>query len=124
MLGVLQGRPIFFARLSGTRVMAVPRLPDEVWRLVLAHLAAMRVQRVWRRWSRFGHAARWHRWWSAIRHHMGEARWRALVPYAHVRREWRREAPSWVLSEDLDLDCIVKEARQGLWGARWAWLTV
>ena len=64
----------------------------------------------------YGHARRWGRLWRATRAHLGELSWRRLFAYSNVRREWRNEAPSWLLSDDADVACILREAQGHLWG--------
>ena len=41
-----------------------------------------------------------------------------LYRYANVRREWRTEAASWLLTDSKDLEIILEEARINLWGNR------
>lgn len=87
-------------------------LPADVVELIVAHHAASRLQRAWTRWRLYAHARR--PAWRAVR--LPTAAWRALFPYARVRREWRVEPESWRAPEDLD--AVVREARAGLWGPR------
>lgn len=96
-------------------------LPDDAWERVYHHVAALTLQRWWRRTSHYGHARRRH--WPAVRAHLHACgAWRALVLYEQVRREWRTEALSWLVTDDFDT--IVAEARAGLWGPRARWLDV
>ena len=68
-------------------------LPEELRALVLAHRAALTLQRAALRWLRYGHARR--AGWPRVRAHLARVgAWPALAPYAFARREWRREAAS------------------------------
>ena len=92
------------------------RLPVEVQELVLAHRAAMVVQRGWRRWTLFAHTRHPH--WYEIRRHLDvHGVWREMVAYAQVRREWRQEAESWTWVDTRVATVLRDEARRGMWGA-------
>ena len=93
------------------------RLPDDLAGLVLEHEAALVLQRRWRLHTLCGHARR--PAWPAVRAHLRDVGvWRALAPYAAVRREWRCEAESWLCVDASEADVLVREARRGLWGPR------
>lgn len=112
---VCTARP-FFSRSAGVQhAMAWPlgaRLPPELVALVRRHAAAARIQGAWRRWDLLAHARRAP--WAEVKAGLGDAHWRALLPYAGVRREWRHECASWLACADLGV--IRAEARAGLWG--------
>jgi hypothetical protein len=91
------------------------RLGPDGARLVLAHLAAGCIQRAWLRYSLMSHARRAQ--WSTVADHLRSVgAWRALLPYSHVRREWRAEVASWRHVDDPGP--LLVEARHGLWGTR------
>ena len=96
----------------------LPRLPPELWALIHAHAAATLIRGRFLRWVRFGHARK--PGWDLTRLHLPGPVWRRLLPYAQVRREWRREAASWELCTAFDLALILHEAEAGAWGPRWA----
>ena len=95
------------------------RLPEDVRELVYAHGAAMTIQRSWWRATRYAHARG--TVWEGVRAHLGTSACRTLVAYPDVRREWRREAGSWLETDEETLDVILAEARAGMWGkpSRW-----
>lgn len=95
----------------------LPRLPSELWSLIHAHAAASLIQRRALRWMRFGHARKPS--WDMTRLHIPSPVWRLLIPYAHVRREWRLEGSSWEHCDAFDLAVILREAHEGAWGPRW-----
>lgn len=90
-------------------------LPCDLQALVLAHRAALAVQRAWLRWSLYGHARR--AVWPEVRDTLGHRAWRELALYAGVRREWRGEAASWLAVDAALADVLRCECRQTLWGA-------
>lgn len=91
------------------------RLPDELCECVVQHLCAARIQTAWSRWWHYAHARQ--PAWDALRSALGRATWMRLIPYAHVRREWRQEMDSWLSIDDTGLlDLVLREAREGLWG--------
>ena len=95
------------------------RLPREVWWYIARHRAAMVVQGWWRRKRAYAHASRWPGLWPEVRGHLQSVgAWRELVPYDAVRREWRREAESWLDIDADDASVIRHEATQGLWGCK------
>ena len=93
-------------------------LPCELQRLVLEHRAAMVVQRAWLRYSHYAHARKQPLWCMVRRGLTRYAAWRSLIPYAGVRREWRREPNSWLLLDEEVFRAIHKETAMGLWGDR------
>ena len=98
--------------------MHIPNLPlpYDLCEYVLKHLCAMCIQERWLRWRHFSHAR--DRRWSTVRREMGRETWRRLIPYEHVRREWRQEMSSWLSVRTGTLDVIVQEAYDGYWGSR------
>lgn len=79
----------------------------------------MVVQAWWRRKRAYAHASRWPRLWPEVRDHLQSVgAWRELVAYEAVRREWRREAESWLRVSTDDASLICEEAMQGLWGGK------
>ena len=91
-------------------------LPDDVRDLILAHRAALALQRAALRWLLYGHARR--AGWARVRAHLARVgAWPALAPYAGVRREWRREGASWLDLDAAGARAIGAEAAEGLWGA-------
>jgi hypothetical protein len=92
------------------------RLPEELRARILEHAAASTIQLRWRRLARWGHARK--PIWSVVRAHLdGLGAWRALAPYALVRREWRAEPRSWLGVDAPMAATILVEARDlGLWG--------
>lgn len=91
-------------------------LPPELQAVVLAHRAALVLQRAWLRHTLYGHArnVRWPQVRCHLRRHDA---WRRLAPFARVRREWRRECESWLLLDAAEAEVIAKEAwTDGLWG--------
>ena len=91
-------------------------LPYDLCEYVLRHLCAMRIQERWLRWRHFSHAH--NRRWLAVRGALGREAWRRLIPYEHVRREWRQEMGSWLSVRTATLELIVQEACDGYWGSR------
>lgn len=98
--------------------MHIPNLPlpYDLREYVCKHLCAMCIQERWLRWRHFSHAR--NRRWSRVRGEMGRETWRRLIPYEHVRREWRQEMGSWLSMRTGTLDVIVQEAYDGYWGSR------
>jgi len=98
-------------------------LPEELRDLVLAHRAALTLQRAARRWLWYGHARR--PGWPRVRAHLARiGAWPALAPYASARREWRREAASWLaLDADGARGILAEATEDGLWGRAVARLT-
>ena len=91
----------------------LPILPDEIWLLIYCHRAATVIQNKWLRFSLFAHSRKAH--WTTIRCHLKEkGAWPSLMKYELVRREWRVEAESWRNTHDIN--SILKEATDGLWG--------
>jgi hypothetical protein len=89
-------------------------LPLELWDLIFDHRAALVLQRAWRRYNLFSHARR--PGWAVIRERLRAANaWPSLLRFAMVRREWRLEPESWLVS--CDVECIRREALDGLWGS-------
>ena len=90
-------------------------MPDDVVELILQHRAAMVLQRAWWRVWHFGHARKvWV--WPAVCVRV-DVHWRRrLARYAHVRREWRCEPQTWLLTDVGTLRAIAREAEAGLWG--------
>ena len=105
------------ARGGGVRATMWDALPEELRALVLAHRAALTLQRAALRWLRYGHARR--AGWPRVRAHLARiGAWPALAPYAFARREWRREAASWLaLDADGARKILAEAAEDGLWGA-------
>ena len=92
-------------------------LPEDLVSLVLQHRATLLVQRVWRRWSYFGHART--PMWDMVRWHLRkEGAWPKLWPFENARREWRHEALSWLVIQSSEVRVILSEARRGMWGSR------
>ena len=90
-------------------------LPREIWYLVHDHKAAMCIQRRWRTWCWYAHTRVPE--WDTIRTHLREhCMHRALHAYSAVRREWRVDWNCWRSPSLSDLETILQEARQGLWG--------
>jgi len=94
----------------------VGMLPKEVWRLVLEHRAALVLQRSWVRYTLYSHA-RDPRWNDTRAHLRTLDAWPELLRFAHVRREWRHELPSWSTACFEVMVLIRAEAHSGLWGA-------
>ena len=91
-------------------------LPCDLADLVYQHAASITLQRRWRWFWRYGHARRGARWVRVRTHLRRVGAWPQLLPYAHVRREWRTEPESWLLVDDADARIIAAEARNALWG--------
>lgn len=95
-------------------VLASSCLGEDLASLVVHHAAAGAVQRAWRRYVLFAHARTVD--WPCIRARLGLPKWRALVCFSQVRREWRVEHSAWSRVRPADVDAILAEARQGWWG--------
>ena len=74
----------------------------------------MRIQRAWLRWVHFSHART--KQWSTVRDGLGRDAWKTLIPYQHVRREWRQELESWLCVEGGHVEVIIEEVGDGYWG--------
>ena len=91
-------------------------LPYDACERILHHGAAMCIQSAWIRWRHFAHARK--KRWYLVRSRLGPSAWRRLIPYEHVRREWRQELGSWATIDRETVTVIVDEVIDGYWGAR------
>ena len=90
-----------------------PELPQEIWDLIHAHIAAIRIQHCWSRYILFSHARDPH--WIEVRRKL--LHWRRLWMFSLVRKEWRTELESW-RKYDVDEVTILEEAEiHKLWGS-------
>lgn len=91
------------------------RLPLDVVSLILQHRAAMVIQQRWWRLVHYGHARQ--AIWYQVRCHLAAIdAYPRLLTYPIIRREWRREAVSWLATDAILVRDIRCEARLGLWG--------
>lgn len=91
-------------------------LPFDACERILHHHAAMCIQSTWLRWRHFAHTRR--KRWRHVRSRLGRHAWRRLIPYEHVRREWRQELGSWATIDSETVSVIVGEVSNGYWGVR------
>jgi len=91
-------------------------LPYDACERILHHCAAMCIQSAWIRWRHFAHTRK--KRWCLVRSRLGRHAWRRLIPYEHVRREWRQELGSWATIDRETVTVIVGEVSDGYWGAR------
>ena len=89
-------------------------IPFDACERILHHHAATCIQSAWIRWSHFAHTRTGR--WELVRSQLGRHAWRRLIPYEHVRREWRQELESWVTIGRETVAVIVGEASEGYWG--------
>lgn len=89
--------------------------PEDIVRLIYAHLHACQIQRHARR-RFYRHAARceWFELRRALTLSMSTSAFEALQNCSLVRREWRTEPDSWCYS-DIDYQQIILEVEAGLW---------
>lgn len=98
------------------------RLPDDILERILAHLAAGRIARCYRRWSmRHVRGASWRALRAALGARLDAPELDVLAANAWVRREWRVEPHSWLVTlreEPHLLSLIVAEVAAGAWRAQ------
>ena len=97
-------------------LLEVSPFPLDVCECIVHHHTAMLIQDAWLRWRHFAHARK--KQWSLVRTRLGWQSWRRLLPYEHVRREWRQELGSWMTIESGTVVVIEEEAQNGYWGVR------
>lgn len=91
-------------------------LPVDACEHILHHHAAMCIQSTWIRWRHYAHTRK--KQWYLVLSQLGRPAWRRLIPYEHVRREWRQELESWATIDRETVTVIVGEVSDGYWGAR------
>ena len=95
-------------------------LPPDIHELILSHRSAIYIQKRWRWFTSCGHTR--NPLWSSVRGHLFSKGVPKIVcelaRYTNVRREWRTEPASWLLTDINDLEIILEEARSSLWGNR------